>query len=194
MHHRVLSRALIFQRRPFLGFSHNIGRALVVVLFVPPDSAEEGDRMTIEGLRVRRAEVADLPVVLEMVHALARHHDDQPAATLQSLDADVAWGTIFLVACAGGEIVGYAALLPLAQIQFGRRGLDIHHMFVRPAFRGQHVGRALIDAGRDVARVAGCEYVMVGTHPENFAAQAVYRACGFSDAPIGGPRFGMRVG
>ena len=150
--------------------------------------------MTIEGLMVRRAEAADLSVLLDMVQALACHHGDEPAATLESLAADMQWGTIFLVARVGDEVVGYAALLPLAQIQFGRRGLDIHHMFVRAAFRGLHVGRALIDAGLDVARDAGCDYVMVGTHSENTAAQAMYRACGFSDAPVGGPRFGMRVG
>jgi ribosomal protein S18 acetylase RimI-like enzyme len=166
---------------------------LVVVLYGPSNSAEEGEKMTIEGLKVRRAESADLPCVLEMVQALAHNHGDVPAATLQTLATDQRWGTIFLVACTGDDVVGYAALLPLAQIQFGRRGLDIHHMFVRAAFRSQRVGRALIDAGRDVAREVGCDYVMVGTHSENIAAQAVYRACGFSDAPIGGPRFGMRV-
>jgi GNAT superfamily N-acetyltransferase len=149
--------------------------------------------MTIEGLSVRGAEAADLAQILPLVHGLARHHGDEPEATLDSLACDVRWGTIFLGAFWDAQIVGYAALLPLAQIQFGKRGLDMHHMFVQPAFRGMRVGRALIDAARDVARDAGCTYLMVGTHPDNVAAQATYLASGFADVPVGGPRFGMRI-
>ena len=149
--------------------------------------------MTLKNVNVRRAAPADFPHVLTLVQALAHHHDDTPVATLDSLALDLEWGTIFLVAEVDDQIIGYAALLPLAQIQFGRRGLDMHHLYVQAAFRGLRVGRALIDAAQDVARDAGCTYLMVGTDSDNVQAQAAYRASGFLDAPVGGFRFGMNI-
>lgn len=102
-------------------------------------------------------------------------------------------GAIFLVAYVEGKTIGYAALLPLAQIQFGKRGLDIHHLYVATAFRRMRVGRALIDAAIYVARDAGCAFLMVGMHPDNVDGQAGYLASGFADARIGGTRFGMKI-
>ena len=132
---------------------------------------------------MRGAETADLAQILPLVHGLARHHGDEPEATLDSLACDVRWGTIFLGAFVDAQIVGYAALLPLAQIQFGKRGLDMHHMFVQPAFRGMRVGRALIDAARDVALDAGCTYLMSdGRNPSGQRCRAgdlpCVRICG----------------
>ena len=144
-------------------------------------------------LKVRRAEAGDLPYVLELVHALARHHGDVPTATLESLTQDMQRSATILVACSGAKIIGYAALLPLAQIQFAKRGLDIHHLFVQAAFRRMRVGQALIYAARDIAREEGCTYLIVGTHPDNTQAQAMYRTSGFLDAPVGGVRFGMKI-
>lgn len=138
----------------------------------------------------------DLPDVLNMIRALARHHGDTPQLSLQDLSRDALgpapWLTI-LVATQGAARIGYAALCPLIQLQFGARGMDMHHLFVGQCARGAGVGRALIIAAQEAARAQDCRYMTVGTHPDNAAAGAVYLASGFDRLPSPGPRFRIRL-
>ena len=73
----------------------------------------------------------------------------------------------------------YAALLPLAKIVDGIRGIDINHMYVAEGLRGRGVGRQLVDAAANVGRALGCTYLFIGTAPDNIAAQDAL-ACGFA--------------
>ncbi len=150
--------------------------------------------MTQTTLRPLKPE--DLPDLLEMIEALAAHHGDQPLTTRQDLERDclgpAPWLHV-LIAEREGVIVGYTALCPLAQLQFGVRGMDMHHLFVRPGARGTGVGRSLIDGALRLSKDMGCRYVAVGTHPDNTVAAAVYRAIGFQDRPPPGPRFSIRI-
>ena len=143
----------------------------------------------------RLATAQDLPDVLKMVHALAVHHDDTATVTLSELEREVLgeapWITV-IIACDPENLLGYAALCPLAQLQFGARGMDMHHLFVEPDARGQGIGRGLIKASIDHVNLLGCRYIMVGTHPENIPAQEIYRAAGFSQIPAPGPRFRIK--
>ena len=147
-------------------------------------------------LITRSATADDLPAVLPMIHALAAHHGDIATLTLETLAQDTAgprpWITL-IVAETDSALVGYAALCPLAQLPFGVRGMDMHHLFVAESHRNSGVGRALTDASLAQARRMGCRYVMVGTHPDNLAAQAIYAAMGFEQRPDGGPRFRIRL-
>jgi GNAT superfamily N-acetyltransferase len=143
----------------------------------------------------RPVTASDLPDVCDMAHALAAHHGDHATLTLADLDRDMLGQSPWLrclVAEHAGIRVGYAALVPLAQLQFGVRGMDLHHLFVRPEVRGQGVGRLLIDASIAEARALGCRYLTVGTDPKNAVAQQVYRAAGFDDLPPPGPRFRLK--
>lgn len=141
--------------------------------------------------RIRSIAEQDIPEVIEMAHALAAHHGDVATLTADDLrrDAlgDVPWIHVLI---APGQ--GYAALSPLVQLQFGVRGMDLHHMFVMPEARGLGVGRALLAACVDVSKGEGCRYLMVGTHPDNRDAQAAYLSMGFSVRDGVGPRFLMR--
>lgn len=150
--------------------------------------------MTDQQIKTRKAREADLPKVLEMIHALATHHDDVSTLTLQTLTQEAREWLRILVACDGADVVGYAALVPLAQLQFGVRGLDIHHLFVDAPFRQRGVGRALIKASIALGNELSCKYLTVGTHPNNIEAPRVYIAAGFEPLPVGGPRFKMRLG
>lgn len=144
----------------------------------------------------RIATTDDLPAILPMVHALAAHHDDTATLTLETLMRDTKgpapWFTIILAEM-DGTPVGYAALCPLGQLQFGLRGMDMHHLFVAQGCRGMGIARALVDASRDHARGRGCDYMMVGTHPDNHAAQELYTAMGFERRSDSGPRFRIRL-
>jgi GNAT superfamily N-acetyltransferase len=144
----------------------------------------------------RPARPSDLPQILAMVEALARHHGDEPRLSLAALDADV-FGTPpwlrILVAEVDDALVGFAALQPLSQLQFGQRGMDLHHLYVEPHLRGCGIGRALVAASIDYARALRCQFLAVGTHPDNAAAQAFYLAFGFEARPNVSPRFGLRL-
>jgi len=137
----------------------------------------------------------DVPVVLEMVHALAAYNGDTSTLTQDALVrdalADSPWITV-LVAENSEGVVGYAALCPLAQLQFGARGVDIHHLFVMQSARGQGVGNQLIKACIARSREMGCRYILIGTQPENIKAQKIYLSAGFSKIPAPGPRFRIK--
>ena len=142
---------------------------------------------------IRPAALPDLPALLVLVEALTRHHGDEPRATLDSLARDFfgaePWFRV-LVAELGGLVVGYAALLPRARLGFGQRGLDLHHLFVARGCRGRAIGAALVAASVDLAKESGCDYMVVGTHADNAAAQAYYPRLGFQlDSGTGGVRF-----
>nr|WP_232013591.1 GNAT family N-acetyltransferase [Cereibacter sphaeroides] len=146
---------------------------------------------------VRCAHPADSGRIIQMVGMLASHHGDTAAVTTDDLSRDVfgvnPWIYV-LVAEAGKELVGYAALCGLTRLQFGLRGMDMHHLFTEPAFRGCGVGQRLVEASKIKAISLSCSYLTVGTHPDNHRAQAFYSAMGFERKDAHPPRFSMRLG
>lgn len=145
---------------------------------------------------VRDACPADVPCILGLVSKLAEHHGDAMQLTadtlVQNAFAKPPWVHI-LVAEINGKVVGYAALCPLIQLHFGVRGLDMHHLFTDADHRGRGVGTGLVEACKTKARMLSCGYLSVGTHPENYAAQAFYEAIGFLRRDSHPPRFSLRL-
>lgn len=145
---------------------------------------------------VRAAIAADIAQLLPLIAGLAAHHGDIATVTVTDLQRDLfgphPWFYI-LVAERGDVLVGYVALLPLAQLHFGKRGMDMHHLFVQTPQRSQGIGRSLIAAAQDFARNLGCCYLTVGTHADNLRAQATYPALGFHAATPHGPRFAVQL-
>ena len=145
-----------------------------------------------EGLRIRAVERGDLAALLAMVVALTQHHDDTARVTIESLEQDFFGPVVWyhgLVAMQGAEVVGYAAALPLGRLGYGERGLDLHHVYVQPALRRLGVGRALVRGVEELGRDLGCSYVIIGTHPDNVAAQAYYQHLGYGPHASTGKRF-----
>lgn len=147
-------------------------------------------------MELRRPVPRDAAELLDMVQALTRHHDDVPRLTLAQVKADMigpeAWFQV-LVAEEAGALQGYAALLPLARLGYGEKGLDLHHLFVRPDARGRGIGRALIARAETLARALGCGYLIIGTHPDNLAAQAFYQSLGYGEMQNSARRFTRRL-
>ena len=84
-----------------------------------------------------------------------------------------------LLARAGGAVAGAVALRPLES------GVcEMKRLYVRPAFRGERIGEALIERVIAEARAIGYRAMrldtIVGKMP---AAMALYRARGFVDIP-----------
>ena len=172
----------------------------------------------MEDLLIRPAVEADLPALLALVQALTRHHADAPRVTLATLKRDVfgaaPWFQVLVAeagavagaaAVAGAEagaeaetgaarLVGYAALLPLARLGYGERGMDLHHLFVVEAAQRGGVGQALVRASEALARGLGCSYLIIGTHPGNRAAQEYYQRIGYDPIGTTSVRFTRRLG
>lgn len=147
-------------------------------------------------IKTRLIAWADIQDLQTMITALADFHGDTATLDHDRLNRDVfganPWVTV-IVAEQQNKLVGYVALCPLIQLQFGDRGYDLHHVYVTPDQRGTGVGRALITAAAAYAKAHDCRYIMVGTTPDNTAAQAAYVACGF-DASVNTPnRFRMAL-
>lgn len=141
---------------------------------------------------IRPAIPGDIPDLIAMIAALARHHDDAASVTRETLFRDAFGASRFLhilIADGGTGPVGYAALLSLAQLHYGRRGMDLHHLFVTDLCRGQGIGRQLLQAALGFARDLDASYVTVGTHPDNRKAQDFYLKCGFAGLNLAVPRF-----
>lgn len=145
---------------------------------------------------VRHARPADLQRIVQMVGQLADHHGDTATLTQDDLSRDLfserPWITI-LVADMGGKLIGYAATCNLIQLQFGARGMDLHHLFTDAGFRGRGAGRALVEACKAEAIASSCRYLAVGTHPDNHEAQAFYTSLGFKRRDTHPPRFSIRL-
>jgi ribosomal protein S18 acetylase RimI-like enzyme len=150
-----------------------------------------------EEISIRSVTHGELPRLLEMIHALAAHHGDTATLTLDELRRDVRgaspWFKV-LVAARREEFVGYAAMSRLGQLQFARRGMDLHHLYVEPEHRQQGIGRALMQAAVRTAKDSNCSYITLGAAPHNTEAQQIYLNFGFADVASGGRRFRLELG
>ncbi len=144
---------------------------------------------------IRSVTPGDISDLVTMSDALGAFHNDDTQADPAALARDLfgsqpwLWG---LIARDGHRSIGYALMLPTAQVQHGRRGLDLHHMYVDAAFRGQGLGRAMLREVEAKARALDCTYVIIGTDPNNTGAQTAYQAMGYTERNPG-PRFAKRV-
>lgn len=96
------------------------------------------------------------------------------AATLPGRYAPPA-GRLLLARC-GGDPVGCVALQ-----QIGESLCEMKRLFVRPAFRGRGIGRALAQAIIEQARRIG--YKRMRLHTAWEPARSLYRSLGFREVP-----------
>jgi ribosomal protein S18 acetylase RimI-like enzyme len=88
-------------------------------------------------------------------------------------------GRLLLACAAGGEAAGCVALHRLEGSI-----CEMKRLYVRPAFRGQGVGRALADAVIAEARTIGYQRMRLDTVADKMqTAVAMYRALGFREIP-----------
>ena len=107
---------------------------------------------------------ADIPVLLTLIGELAEferlgHEVVVTAAGLQESLFGPRPGVETVVARVDGEVAGFALYFHNFSTFLGRRGLYLEDLYVRPAFRGQGVGRELLlylarlAAARDCGRM-----------------------------------------
>lgn len=114
-----------------------------------------------DAFQIRPATVADVPIVLALIRELAEYEKllHEVVAT-EALVQAALFGpkpvAECALACVSGGPVGFALYFHNYSTFMGRAGLYLEDLFVRPEYRGQGIGEALL---RYLARIAverGC--------------------------------------
>jgi L-amino acid N-acyltransferase YncA len=82
------------------------------------------------------------------------------------------------VALADGDVAGWVAASAVSD-RCVYAGVVEHSVYVRPAARGQGIGRRLLDALIASTEAAGIWTIQSGVFPENTASTALHLAAGF---------------
>ncbi|WP_417261146.1 GNAT family N-acetyltransferase [Celeribacter sp.] len=147
-------------------------------------------------LALRAMEQADLPCLLEMIRDLQMVTKDQlqldEDALIDLLYASSPWARV-LVAEQNGDLIGYTVLVGGLQLSPIDRAMQMHHLYVRPEYRGEGVARALTQAARAVAHHLGCGTLSVGILSTSETAKAAYRAVGFERPSPRAPHYEMAL-
>jgi GNAT superfamily N-acetyltransferase len=112
-------------------------------------------------LKLRPATIKDVPLILELIRALAEYERDPHAAvaTAEDLIRD-GFGDApkFRVTIAewDGQAAGFAFYFYIYSTWKGQPGLYLEDLFVRPEFRGKKIGFALLAHLAEVAVRENC--------------------------------------
>lgn len=87
-----------------------------------------------------------------------------------------------LMALLDGQLAGCCALRPLDNADYPN-ACEMKRLYVRPSFRKSGVGRQLVEAILDCARLAGYDCVLLDTLDEMESARALYQDLGFEEIP-----------
>jgi len=103
----------------------------------------------VENVRIERATERDVPVILEMIRALADYErmSADVVATEAGLRASLFGPTPeaeVIIAYAGDEPAGFALFFHNYSTFLGRRVRYLEDLFVKPAFRGLGLGKRLL--------------------------------------------------
>lgn len=133
-------------------------------------------------LTIRRAEPADAQHIGAVFDAAVREGwkymgelAERPMFPPEEWDDEVAKhaapNAMLVATDETGRLIGFIAVHPAEG--------EMYLLFVHPDHAGRGVGRALLSAGHDVLRSAGCREVFLYTHEQNARAIAVYEAAGY---------------
>ncbi len=141
---------------------------------------------------IRRLQQADVRAVLDIIGSVRREYQLQQRVQAVLEPSDYSLFDIYrrrrsayFVAVEAGEVVGGAGIAPLTAGDW--LTCELQRMYLRPQYRGRHIGRALLHACVDAARLSGFERCYAETISEMTTAIAFYQRQGFGRlaTPIG---------
>lgn len=144
---------------------------------------ETADAAPPAGPTLRPARAEDVPLILALVRELAEYEraPDECRATEAAL-GETLFGAApqaeVIVAEWGGAPAGFALFFHNYSTWEARRGLYLEDLFVRPAFRGRGVGRALLEHLARLAVARGCGRFEWSVLDWNESAIGFYQALG----------------
>src|SRR2546423_13249540 len=139
--------------------------------------------MKTENFAIRPATVADVPIILELIRALATYEraPDDVTATEESL-AEVLFGkkpaAEVLLLFENETAAGFAVFFHNFSTWLGRPGLYLEDLFVKPEHRGKGYGRALLVDLAGISRERGCGRMEWAVLDWNEPAIQFYRKIG----------------
>lgn len=134
---------------------------------------------TRRGLEIRGATSADAPGLCELLSAAG--HEISPRALAARLDAIRQAPGAALLAGEWGPPSGLVLLHWYPTLDADQPTAQITALLVGPAERRRGIGRLLVKAAAQAARVAGCGALELLTAPEQETLQQFCRATGFTE-------------
>jgi GNAT superfamily N-acetyltransferase len=139
--------------------------------------------MTARNFIIRRATVADVPVILELIQALATY---ERAPNEVSATPEILRETLFgekpaaevLLLFEKETAAGFAVYFHNFSTWLGRPGVYLEDLFVRPEHRGKGYGRALLVELAKIARDRNCGRMEWAVLDWNEPAIQFYRKLG----------------
>jgi GNAT superfamily N-acetyltransferase len=112
-------------------------------------------------IRIERATVNDVPLILQLIQGLAvyeklAHEVTATEAGLRETLFGARPAADVIIAYAGETPAGFALFFPNYSTFLGKPGLYLEDLFVRPEFRGQGLGLALMKYLARTAVERGC--------------------------------------
>lgn len=106
----------------------------------------------------------------------------QTLFTQERVEEDIQGNTLYVVR-RNGTVIAYARL-GVRETEYPglvkRKILLIQELCVSEAMRGQNVGTEMMSDVQMLAKELGCTELELSVYPENEAALALYRKCGFT--------------
>jgi len=142
--------------------------------------AAEGQK---NSLRIERADVIDLPVLMPMLRAYCDFYevdprDDRLIALSRALIDDPGQGEQAIARDSEGKSLGFATVYWTWQTLYAARVGVLNDLYVVEDARGLGVGRALIEHCRGLCRKRGAAKLVWETAPDNATAQRLYDGIG----------------
>jgi GNAT superfamily N-acetyltransferase len=134
-------------------------------------------------LKIRKASVQDVPLILSLIRELAEY-EREPSAVRATKDDLIRDGFSanpkfrVIIAEADGKPAGMAFFFHHYSTWQGRQGLFLEDFFVRPEFRGKGIGKALMVHLAKIAIAENCYGMRWEVLDWNTTAIAVYQRLG----------------
>ena len=133
---------------------------------------------------LRPATEADLDTIIELIHALAEYEREPDAVRLdpeelrRHLFGSRPYAEVVLAEIGDGASAGFALFFHNFSTWEGRPGIYLEDLFVRPEFRGQGYGKALLAELARLAVERGCARLEWAVLDWNEPSIQFYRALG----------------
>ncbi len=132
---------------------------------------------------VRRATAADAADAARLLDDFNTEFDDPTpgVAVLTERFAQLLASGEVVVVLGGRGPDGFAQLRFRPSLITGALDAYLEELYVAPAVRGQGLGRALLQAAIEAARVQGAARIELGTSEDDVAARDLYESAGFTN-------------